>query len=330
MGGYSLGAPGVRYFSHAPAAPAQVISQVSSAMRAFIYNGKDQLSFSTYHRHDGKPGKVGVRAQLAAQLSSQDAPGSYIDFSLAPVLTSISPLSNKSNTLENTAFLQALSADFGAMMGSLTAVYSDIKRLASLGDLPVSLAENGLVLRVKFPGCDAEYVESICTELDIRRGIIREDDRFAFSHLAPGVAPFWADNLAPDTPHSISTQSNDGFSTPSLVSSHGDREMEVVSPIAPGLGLGSDVETASAHWTPTDGSGSQADDTQASYYFRAISEGSEIPDSPSYLGSSEAGSELARERRREMEQVLVIGDEDVRGIRQFLEEIDEGVRDGWR
>src|SRR5690606_5340837 len=59
MGGYSLGGQGVRYFSHGPAAPAQVISQVSSAMRAFMLNGKEKMS--NYRHIDGKAGKIGVR-----------------------------------------------------------------------------------------------------------------------------------------------------------------------------------------------------------------------------------------------------------------------------
>ena len=124
--GYSLGGNGARYFSHSPAAPAQVFHQVSAAMRAFMLSGKDQMG--TYRRHDGKIGRIGVRAQLAASLAQQSSPGAYVDFDLAPTMTCISPLNHSACTLENPEFLRELTADLGAMMSDLIAVNADIAR----------------------------------------------------------------------------------------------------------------------------------------------------------------------------------------------------------
>jgi len=176
-GGYTLGG-GARYFSHSPTAPAEVIQQVSQAVRGFILGGGGK--YESYKRSDGSLGRLGVRALLAANLAQGNAPGAYIDFNLAPNFTALSPL-NPARSLENTEFMRGLSADFGNMISEITAVHGDMQRLAFLGDLPISIvAENGQTLRVHFPGCDAEFVEKICEELGVRRGIVHEDERFSF------------------------------------------------------------------------------------------------------------------------------------------------------
>ncbi|EHL00404.1 hypothetical protein M7I_3688 [Glarea lozoyensis 74030] len=54
---------------------------------------------------------------------------------------------------------------------------NDLKRLATLGDLAVTLEPNN-ILRVRFPGCDAETIEDLCDEAGVQRGIIHEDKDF--------------------------------------------------------------------------------------------------------------------------------------------------------
>jgi hypothetical protein len=56
---------------------------------------------------------------------------------------------------------------------------NDLRKLASLGDLPISLPDNS-TLRVRFPGCDADTVEGLCQELGIRRGFVHQDADFDF------------------------------------------------------------------------------------------------------------------------------------------------------
>jgi hypothetical protein len=208
-GGYSIGGS-ARFFSHGPAAPAQVMQQVSCAMRAFINSGKGQMD--SYRRHDGKMGRVGVRAQLAASLAQENAPGAYIDFDLSPTMTCISPLNASKCTLENEDFLEGLAADFGSMMGSLVAINADIRRLSMLGDLPVSLVgPNHDTLRVHFRGCDREFVERICDEFGVCRGVVHEDERFAFGMLAPGCDSLDWKEMRSASPPSSSAYSEDGF-----------------------------------------------------------------------------------------------------------------------
>jgi len=207
--GYSLGGHGARYFSHSPTAPAQVMSQVSAAMRAFLHSGKGQVE--SYRHHDDKLGRIGVRAQLAASLALENAPGAYVDFDLSPTITCISQLNRSNCSLENENFLEDLSSDFGAMISGLVVVNADIRRLTTLGDLPVSLVGlSGNTLRVHFHGCDRDLVEKLCDEVGVRRGVIHEDERFAFAMLAPGGVVSWKDMMS-DSPPLSSTYSDDGF-----------------------------------------------------------------------------------------------------------------------
>lgn len=219
--GYSLGGVGARYFSHSPAAPAQVMSQVSAAMRAFLYSGKGQMDSHRW-RHGGK---LGVRAQLAASMALENAPGAYVDFDLSPTITCISPLGRSSRcSIENEEFLEDLSTDLGAMVGALVAINADIRRLSALGDLPVSLAGlNGHILRVHFRGCEKDFVERLCDEVGIKSGVVHEDERFAFAFLAPSLAGAgaadWRDMMAANSPPLSSTYSEDGFLDAGLPSS---------------------------------------------------------------------------------------------------------------
>ncbi|TGZ76859.1 hypothetical protein EX30DRAFT_344528 [Ascodesmis nigricans] len=311
MGGYSLGGAGVRYFSHVPAAPAHVVTQVSAAMRAFMLNGKDQMN--SYRRINGTKGKIGVRAQLAASLANEHAPGAYIDFHLGPTFTSISPLASKKNTLENDVFLQALSADFGVMIGGLTAVYSDIRRLSTLGDLPITLAGNGDILRVRFSGCDCDFVERLCDEVGVRRGIIHEDERFAFAHLAPGVAPMWNDMLHGDSPPLSSLCSDDGFSDISNLP-HSDMSLELLS-------------SSQGYKIADEDYASDEESENADHYFELQMPFSEVEaqmaDSP-YLTSSSGG---------DISPQLEFSNTDVADIHKFLEDCDNELRIGataWR
>lgn len=184
--GYSLGnggAAGARFFSHGPASPAQVISQVSQAMRAMANSGKNAVD--EYHQRDGMRGRAGVRAQLAAALAQNGtAPGAYVDFHLGPTFTCLSRLSK--NSIADAVFMGALSEDFKAIVADVTAVFEDLQKLATLGDLPVSLAKDkDDTIRVYFAGCDREIVERLCDEVDVNRGVIGEEEPFGFEFLMP-------------------------------------------------------------------------------------------------------------------------------------------------
>lgn len=192
-GGYGLGsggARGARYFSHTPAAPAQVVNNVSAAVRAFWLSGQKAQFDGMTPMGEKRYRTVSTAQEQTSrkmQSISKTAPGSFIDFHVNPTVTALSPLGAtfpygaakavETPTLNTEGFLDVLSIDFARALKELAVVMNDLKRLSSLGDLPISL-EGTSTLRVRFPGCDARTVESLCDEVGIQRGIVHQDADF--------------------------------------------------------------------------------------------------------------------------------------------------------
>lgn len=212
-GGYSIGG-GARYFSHSPAAPAQVVQNVSQAMRAFFLSGQKLRYDGVGPRGERQYRAVsGLEDEAMSKLSAipRSAPGAFVDFQISPTVTAMSPLAaaiaGSSNVhgfnaealasatnLNTEGFLDILSADFGRALQDLTAVYADLRRLAVLGDLPIAMEKDN-VLRVRFPGVDAEMFNRLCDDIGIQRGIVKEDPEF---DAAAGVPVALRFPFAPD------------------------------------------------------------------------------------------------------------------------------------
>ncbi|KAL7790994.1 hypothetical protein V8C37DRAFT_383137 [Trichoderma ceciliae] len=217
-GGYSLGGS-ARYFSHTPAAPAQVVQNVSQAMRAFFLSGQRIQYDGTGPRGEALYRAVSMvedEAMRTLAAIPKFAPGAHVDFQLSPTITAMSPLAaaivQASGTsgfqteaaipsLNTEGFLDVLSADFGRALKDLTAVYADLERLSVLGDLPISLEAHNL-LRVRFPGVDAETVERLCDDIGIQRGIVGQDVGF---ESATGVVTALRFPFAPDTDKALTS-----------------------------------------------------------------------------------------------------------------------------
>lgn len=224
-GGYSatgagrIGGNSARYFSHAPAAPAEVVQQVSQAVRAFWLSGQRA-------RYDGVGADGRTPRYRAVSAAAEDArlkmssysgiireksaAGAYVDFRISPTVTALSPLGGAANTVSSVfgptaaaaagfqtagaslsaeGFLDVLSTDFARALRDLAAVMADLKSLSSgLGDLPVEL--RGDVLRVRFPGMDAGAVESLCDDVGVLRGVVGEDADFCRSAGVPVALKF--------------------------------------------------------------------------------------------------------------------------------------------
>lgn len=219
-GGYSLGG-GARYFSHTPTAPAQVVQNVSQAMRGFFLSGQKLRYDGLGHRGERQYRAVSAVEDEAMRKFAtipRTAPGSFVDFQLSPTVTALSPLAAaitfasetsgfKAETvaaaaaasLNTEGFLDVLSADFGRALQDLTAIYADLRRLAILGDLPV-LLENQNTLRVRFPGLDVEALQQLCDDIGIQRGCLGQDADFDASVGVPMALMF---PFAPDAPKSL-------------------------------------------------------------------------------------------------------------------------------
>ena len=214
-GGYALGGGrmgGARYFSHTPAAPAQVVNNVSAAVRAFWLSGqKAQFDGMTPNGEKRYRAVTSLQEETGRKMRSipRNTPGSFIDFHVNPTITALSPLgaafgSNielPSPSLNTEGFLDVLSVDFSRALKDLAATMNDLKRLSALGDLPITLEEKS-TLRIRFPGCDAGTVERLCDEVGVQRGIIHQDLDFD-SSVGANVALIFP--FAPSSQHTISS-----------------------------------------------------------------------------------------------------------------------------
>jgi hypothetical protein len=106
--------------------------------------------------------------------------------------------------------LDVLSTDFARALRDLAAVMADLKKLSSgLGDLPIELQGKGDVLRVRFPGVDADTVESLCDDVGVLRGVVGEDIDFYQSAGVPVALKF---PFAPDQEADTKTLTSPGGS----------------------------------------------------------------------------------------------------------------------
>ncbi|KAI1461924.1 hypothetical protein F4805DRAFT_411421 [Annulohypoxylon moriforme] len=227
-GGYGLGSGrvgGARYFSHAPAAQAQVVQNVSAAVRAFWISGQKAQFDGLTARGERKYRSVSaLQDETARKMAAlpRNIPGSYVDFRLNPTVTALSPLAAAfpyqpagfkapaldATTLNTDGFLDVLSGDFARALKDLTTTLADMKKLSSLGDLPVHL-EKGHTLRVRFPGVDRETVETLCDDLGVKRGIVMEDPDF---EAETGVTMALKFPFAPDANKDTRTLTSPGGS----------------------------------------------------------------------------------------------------------------------
>ncbi|RAL11543.1 putative glycerol dehydrogenase Gcy1 [Aspergillus homomorphus CBS 101889] len=218
-GGYTIGAGrigGARYFSHGPAAPAQVINNVSMGVRAFFLSGQkarfDGVDPITGNKRYKAVSKLQDEAERKMSAIPRTAPGSFIDFQIAPTITAFGLQKNLAatgtyddQTLNSEGLLDLLSADFARALKDLAVVLNDLKRLKTLGDMPILLHDRSTI-RVRFPGCDAQTVERLCDEAGIQRGKIMQDEEFDL-HTGADLALLFP--FAPSIP--ASSEADDYF-----------------------------------------------------------------------------------------------------------------------
>lgn len=216
-GGYGFGSGRIgsaRYFSHTPAAPAQVVQNVSQAVRAFCLAGQKAQYEGTGPRGEKRYRAVStLQDETVRKVKSlpKATPGSYIDFHVNPSITALTPLSAVAGypktasaeseleplSINTDGLLDVLSIDFSRALKDLAAILNDLKRLSALGDMPITYS-SASTLRIHFPGCDADTVERLCDELDVKRGMVVQDadfDAFVGTDIAL-LFPFAPSNAA--------------------------------------------------------------------------------------------------------------------------------------
>ena len=98
-GGYSLGSGrvgGARFFSHGPASQAQVVQNVSQAVRAFLISGQkaqyDGISLRTGTKKYKAVSTMQEETGTKLSTLSKATTGSWIDFQVNPTITEITQL----------------------------------------------------------------------------------------------------------------------------------------------------------------------------------------------------------------------------------------------
>ena len=203
-GGYTLGGIGrnnVRHFSHTPASQAQVIQNVSTAIRAFWLSGQKARFDGVDNKTGEKRWKTVSQAQdqacstMRKACLSKASKGSTLEFRLSPTITALGTFGPSTpvlqeglstQTLNASGLLDGLAADFARTLQDLATILNELKRLSTLGDLPLSVSASSptdvssacKILKVHFPGCDGQTVENICIELGVKRGIVKEDEEW--------------------------------------------------------------------------------------------------------------------------------------------------------
>ena len=194
-GGYAISGNGVRAFSHIPAQQAQVLQNVSLGVRAFWGQGY-RARFDGWDCNRAKRFTCVSRNHddIARQVERNSAfvggqiRGSSLEFQLGPIITALKVAEDGGKkiigkaevSLQTPNLFDTLTSDFSAAIANLSAVLADLNTLSTcLGDLPISYttsASGKQILSVRFAGCDGLAVESLCAELGIRRGVVREDE----------------------------------------------------------------------------------------------------------------------------------------------------------
>jgi len=163
---------------------------VSAAVRAFWLSGQKAQFDGVSPRTGEKRFKsvTALQEETGRKMRSipRATPGSSVEFRINPTVTAVTSLKGLSGlptpageeeTLNTDGLMDLLSIDFARALKDLAAIMNDLKRLSTLGDLPLTMVDRS-TLRVHFPGCDAQTVERLCDEVGVQRGIIRQDSDF--------------------------------------------------------------------------------------------------------------------------------------------------------
>ena len=255
----------MRHFSQTPSCQAQVIHNVNAGIRAFLVGG-GKARFDGFDPVTGGKRFRNVTTTENEVLDRFDrhfsgaAKGTNLEFRLSPTITALLP-SSTSQTLGSLDMLDALSIDFAHAVKDLSLTLSDLRRLSSLGSLPVHFkcTQKGPIINVRFPGCDAEVVARLCEEMGVFRGIVCEDEGwqcekdvemallFPFAPTTQNGSEYFEHQATVDTviaPEQVEWQGmiSTGLPSHDFLESYEDVDHPMTTPIY-GLPLHSDFES---------------------------------------------------------------------------------------
>ena len=151
-----------------------MILNVSTGIRAFFVGG-GKARFDGLDPVTGEKRFRSVSATEDAVYTQWESPssspmkGTNLEFKLNPTITALCPCFSSDNSgidtasLNDMSLLSTLTSDFARAVQDLTLILTDLRALSTFGDLPISLTPPppGPILRVRFPGCDADLVSRL-------------------------------------------------------------------------------------------------------------------------------------------------------------------------
>lgn len=122
-------------------------------------------SFSTESLSSASSSSIPSLRDLRRAYHTTPEVGSYVDFDMSPTITIPTVTQLSAEIVDN------LTEDIERHIAQLQAMAENVKKLASLGELPISVENNSL--RVYFPNCEPEQVNSLLNSTEVTQGIIR-------------------------------------------------------------------------------------------------------------------------------------------------------------
>lgn len=151
------------------------------------------------------------------ELAALDGSTAAVDFTILPRLSFSGIAGLNDETVEQ--IRNAISAH----IASLHSVLEDINKIAELGELPVSLEQNGTVLRIHFPNSDVDRVALLTDDKGVESGDIVEVSS------APSSSSSLADSVS-------SSGSSSGSSSVSSLSASAESFVRVEAPLENNIG----------------------------------------------------------------------------------------------
>lgn len=182
--------------------------------------------YSTFHTSSfSSESSIPSLRELTRRFHITPDVGSYVDFDMSPTITVPAVTQLSSDIVER------LTEDIEHHIAQLRSMADNLKKLAFLGELPMSVEDCSL--RVYFPNCEPDQVNSLLNSAEVTQGVIRSHNDSNI--VSPATSLNSESSFYTGSTNSFSSfplsASQDGTRTPELESSgfYYSGEMESVS-----------------------------------------------------------------------------------------------------
>ncbi|ANB14317.1 hypothetical protein AWJ20_5282 [Sugiyamaella lignohabitans] len=180
----------------------------SSVVLVGVPTATPAVEVTPFNTDDLIPDNLSPRSSVVERMERPHSPdesisppteSSFVDFDVTPRFSL--PLSGVDLTDDA---LLTIERDMELHLQEIRSIIVDIRRIANLGELPISIERNGNVIRVHFPNADSARVEQLLNDLEVSRGIIM--DTVGPTHLLITPENSLASSASSESGRSLSTR----------------------------------------------------------------------------------------------------------------------------